>query len=304
MKKIALLDGGMGQELIRRSAKPPHALWSAQILMDEPELVEAVHREFINAGARIITLNSYSATPERLAPHGKGDWFEPLQQRAMELANRARETTQRSDAPVKIAGCLPPLFTSYRGDLAPGFDDCLKQYRAIAETQAGSVDLFLCETMSSIREGKAAAIAAVETGLPTWLSFTLEDSAERRLRSGELLSDALSAVSDIGLDAVLLNCSAPETITGAIETLTKTFPKTGAYANGFTSVAPLQPGGTVEVLNARKDLDPAAYAAHAIKWIEAGAQIVGGCCEVGPAHIAHLNKVLIEHGYAIQSGID
>lgn len=303
MKQFTLLDGGMGQELIRRSAKPPHPLWSAQILMDEPELVEAVHREFINAGARVITLNSYSATPERLEPQGKRDWFAPLQQRAIELAHRAREKAQRDDAPVQIAGCLPPYFTSYRGDLAPDFEDCLKHYRAITECQAGAVDLFLCETMSSIREGKAAARAAIETGVPTWVSFTLEDNAECRLRSGELLADGLSAVSNIGLDAVLINCSAPETITNAIETLTKTFPKTGAYANGFTSVAPLQPGGTVDVLDARKDLDPAAYAAHALKWIEAGAEIVGGCCEVGPAHIAHLSKTLNERGYAIQSGV-
>ena len=304
MKKVVLLDGGMGQALIRRSAQAPHPLWSAKILMDEPELVEAVHRDFINAGARVITLNSYSATPERLAAHGKRDWFESLQQRAIELAHRAREKAQRDDAPVKIAGCLPPLFTSYRADLAPDFKDCLNRYRAIAERQAGAVDLFLCETMSSIREGKAAAMAAIETGARVWVSFTLEDSAACCLRSKEPLADAINAVSEIGVDAVLINCSAPETFDCAMDTLHRGFPKTGAYANGFTSIEPLKPGGTVDALSARKDLGPEPYAAHAIKWIDAGAQIVGGCCEVGPAHIAHLAETLGERGHVIVAELD
>lgn len=304
MKKITLLDGGMGQELIRRSAQKPHPLWSAKIMMEEPDLVEAVHRDFINAGARIITVNSYSATPERLEQHQRRDWFEPLQKRAIDLARRAREKTQRAGAPVKIAGCLPPLFGSYRADLAPDFEDCLGQYKAIAEQQAGAVDLFLCETMSSIREGKAAAMAAIETGAPTWVSFTLEDNAACRLRSKETLADAIIAVSEIGVDAVLINCSAPETIDGAIATLQQGFPKIGAYANGFTSIEPLQPGGTVDCLQAREDLDPAAYAAHALQWIDDGAKIVGGCCEVGPAHIAHLNETLTESGYIIVADVN
>lgn len=271
--------------------------------MDEPELVEEVHRDFIDAGARIITINSYSATPERLERHNSLNWFEPLQNRAIELAHQAREKSQCDEASVRIAGCLPPLFGSYRGDLAPDFDDCLGRYRTIVELQAGSVDLFLCETMSSIREGKAAAMAAIETGAPTWLSFTLEDGNACRLRSKEPLADALNAISGIGLEAVLINCSAPETIDSAIDTLNNGFSSVGVYANGFTSVAPLQPGGTVDSLTARQDLGPAAYAEHAIKWIDAGAKIVGGCCEVGPAQIAHLNAVLKDRGYSITSGI-
>ena len=296
MRKIVLLDGGMGQELIRRSANPPHPLWSAKILMDEPELVEALHIEFIEAGARIITLNSYSATPERLAQHELTDQFSALQQRAIETAKRARDKAQRENTPVKIAGCLPPMFTSYRGDLAPDFNACLDHYRAIAAEQAEAVDLFICETMGSIREGKAAAMAAIETGRPVWLSFTLDDNLNCALRSGEPLADAGDAVSDIGLDAALLNCSTPETIDAAMALLTGAFPKVGAYANAFTSVAPLQPGGTVDVLSGRKDLGPEAYAVHALKWIDAGAKIVGGCCEVGPAHIARLHEALFERG--------
>ena len=67
MSNVVLLDGGMGQELIRRSSNPPSPLWSAKVLMDEPEIVEAVHRDYVASGAKVLTLNTYSATPERLA---------------------------------------------------------------------------------------------------------------------------------------------------------------------------------------------------------------------------------------------
>ncbi|RVA49933.1 homocysteine S-methyltransferase family protein, partial [Mesorhizobium sp. M7A.F.Ca.CA.004.09.1.2] len=79
MKKIILTDGGMGQELVRRSKSEPTPLWSARVLIDEPDLVRDLHAEFIRAGARVITINTYSATPERLAREGAEDLFKPLQ---------------------------------------------------------------------------------------------------------------------------------------------------------------------------------------------------------------------------------
>src|SRR6056297_3425138 len=152
MAEVVLLDGGMGQELMARSQQPPSPLWSAQVLLEEPELVEAAHRAFLEAGATVITLNAYSATPERLARAGREDLFEPLQARAVELARRARdavlagrEATDATDgavsAPVAIAGCLPPLVASYRPDLSPPADQALAAYRRIVAAQADGVDL-------------------------------------------------------------------------------------------------------------------------------------------------------------------
>ena len=304
MKKVALLDGGMGQELIRRSAHNPHPMWSARVLLDEPDIVEAVHRDYIDAGARIITLNTYSATPERLAQYASADLFEPLQQRAIEAAQRARDKSPARGEGVELAGCLSPLFGSYHPENAPAFEDCLDRYRMIASQQAAAVDLFICETMSSIKEGKAAAMAAIETGRPTWLSFTLEDSDAARLRSGELLSDAITAISEIRVEALLLNCSIPEAIDSAFDTLQESAWPTGAYANGFSSVSGLQIGDTVDQLKARNDLGPVRYSDFAMGWVEAGAQIVGGCCEVGPAHIAHLSGRLRDSGYEISGALD
>ena len=78
-KKIILLDGGMGQELIRLSKSKPHPLWSTFVMLEEPELVQKVHEDYIKAGASVITLNTYSTTPDRLEENGMADKFSFLQ---------------------------------------------------------------------------------------------------------------------------------------------------------------------------------------------------------------------------------
>ena len=298
MTSVILTDGGMGQELVRRSRSEPTPLWSARVLIDEPDLVRDLHAEFIRAGARVITINTYSATPERLAREGAEDLFKPLQKRGIELAKQARDDA--GDA--AIAGCLSPLFGSYAPALTISFEDTLDIYRRIVAEQADGVDLFLCETMASAEEARAAVTAASESGKPVWVSWTLADHGAPRLRSGETIADAAGALGDLPVAARLLNCCRPEAIAAALPELVALGGPVGAYANGFTSVEALKHGGTVEVLHARHDLDPQAYADQAIGWVDAGAGIVGGCCEVGPAHIAALRDKLARAGHQI-SGV-
>ena len=295
---IVLLDGGVGQELYRRSARPASPLWSVQVMMDEPDLVEAVHLDFIEAGARIITVNTYTATPHRLARAGKLEMFDTLHARAGAAAKAAREKSGRS---VRIAGCLPPLVGSYRPDLTPPEDICLADYRRIVSAQRDHVDLFLCETMLSSMEARAATTTASESGKPVWTALTVHDADGTALRSGEPVADGAQAAADVGAEAVLINCSSPEAVAAALPALAEIGIPFGAYANGFVSVSALQPGGTVDVLEARDDLDPARYARHAFQWIAAGATIVGGCCEIGPAHIAALGRGLEADGYELAS---
>ncbi len=291
MSGIILTDGGMGQELLRRSHAAPTPLWSARVLIDEPGLVRDLHVEFIDAGARVITINAYGATPERLAREGERELFEPLQRRAIELAETAREQARAGDG-VLITGCLPPLFGSYHPRLTIPYDETLAIYRRIVAQQADRVDVMLCETMASAEEGRAAATAAAESGKPVWVSWTLADEGPPRLRSGETLATAARALDGIPVAARLVNCSRPEAVTAALPELVALGGTAGAYANAFTAVDALEHGGTVDVLAAREDLSPAAYADFALGWVAAGATIVGGCCEVGPAHIAELRDRL------------
>ena len=295
MSDIILTDGGMGQELLRRSKAPPTPLWSGRVLIDEPGLVRELHVDFIRAGARVITINSYAATPERLEREGVGELFEPLQKLALDLAHEARE--EAGEDGVLIAGCLPPLFGSYHPSLTIPYEETLAIYRRIVAEEAGRVDLMLCETMASAEEARAAATAAAEGGRPVWVSWTLADDGPPRLRSGETLAAAAAALADIPLAARLVNCSQPEALDAALPELVALGGTVGAYANAFTAVDRLKHGSSVDVLDARDDLDPEAYADFAMGWVAGGATIVGGCCEVGPEHIAVLRDRLRRAGH-------
>jgi len=297
VRSVILTDGGMGQELLRRSQSPPTPLWSGRVLMDEPQLVRDLHVDFIEAGARVITINAYAATPERLAREGAEEMFEPLQQRALDLAHAARDSA-RGDGEVRIAGCLSPLFGSYHPELTISFEETLGIYRRIVAQQADRVDLMLCETMASAEEARAAALAASESGKPVWVSWTLADHGQPRLRSGETLATAAAALEGIALDARLVNCSRPEAVDAAMADLLALGGRVGAYANAFPAVDKLKHGGTVDVLGHRDDLVPERYADFALGWAEAGAAIVGGCCETGPEHIAALRDRLLAAGFA------
>lgn len=298
MSNIVLLDGGLGQEIYRRSNQPAHPLWSAKVMLDKPDIVKEVHQDFIRAGARVITINSYTCTPTRLKRDGQLNWFEELQKLALSAAIKARDELGKDATQVQIAGCLPPLIGSYSDDdrSQEQFKD---EYRRIVEIQASGVDIFIIETISNTKEAKAAIEATSETDKPVLLSFTLSDEQPTTLRSGESIRDALQEVSAYPLDGLMFNCSFPETISQGIEEIKGLDIPFGGYANGFTSVAPLKPGGTVDALRVREDLDEKKVAHHAMEWIDKGATIVGGCCEVGPSYIDYMHKELLNNGHQI-----
>jgi len=287
----------MGQELLRRSSRQITRLWSADIMLNEPALVRDLHHDFIQSGARVITLNTYTATIERLTRENELEHLQSLHQSAMDAALQAIALSERND--VAIAGCLPPLVASYRPDVSLSFEASLASYRQLVELQAAASDIFICETMASISEASAACTAALESGRPVWVALTVSDIQPAVLRSGELLSEAVNELESLGAEAVLLNCSQPEAISAAWPHLTGTSKKKGAYGNGFVSIAALHPGGTVEKLETREDLAPAQYADHAMHWVNSGATIIGGCCEIGPAHINALHHRLLQNGYSV-----
>jgi len=298
MKEIVLIDGGVGQEIFRKAGKPAHPLWSTKVMMEEPAIVKEVHQEFIDAGARIITTNSYTCTPTRLERDGEKDWFEELQIKSFDIANAARQSRGFSSQEVQIAACIPPLIGSYTSD-PRSFAELKAEYQQIVDIQAPRADLFIIETISVIREAQAAVEAALEGEKPILLSFTLSDDKPHKLRSGESIEEAIDALKGYKLEGLLFNCSFPETITKGLENIKKSRIPFGGYANGFTTVEPLKPGGTVGELTARKDLDASTYAQQVLEWIEHGASIVGGCCEVSPTHIAELRDQLINKDYRI-----
>eukprot|EP01138_Halocafeteria_seosinensis_P016152 gb/GECG01016482.1/.p1 GENE.gb/GECG01016482.1/~~gb/GECG01016482.1/.p1 ORF type:complete len:301 (+),score=42.30 gb/GECG01016482.1/:1-903(+) len=295
MGGVTLLDGGLGQEVHKRSGQPAHPMWGAEVMKRDPALVEEVHRDYLNAGARVITINSYPLTPTRLKRDGSIEDFEPLQHKAIELAQKA----VRDFPEAQIAGCLPPLVGSYSFDNRSR-ESLEEEYKQIVDIEKNDVDLFIAETIPSLREAEAAVAAVRGTRKPVLLSFNLADDGSDTLRSGESLSELVRALDTINPDALLFNCSFPESITSGIKCIKDgTNLPYGGYGNAFTSVDPLTPGGTVDALEKRHDLTAQNYAVQAMQWIDQGATIVGGCCEVGPEYIEELRKSIRQRGMEI-----
>lgn len=297
MSNIILLDGSIGQELVKRAGDAPTPLWSTQAMVDHPDLIEAVHREYFASGATLASTNTYAILRDRLQRVGLETEADRLADVAVEAARRARDAHGSG----KVAGVIGPLVQSYRPDLCPSPEAAEKLYVEPVANLKDKVDLLLLETMASVEQAEGALRAASGHGLPVWLAVTVDDDDGTRLRSGEQISDLAPLLARYQPEAVLINCSRPEAVAPALEVL-KTFDLPfGAYANGFTAISDgfLQEAPTVDALSARHDLSPAAYADFAMGWIEQGATIIGGCCEVGPDHIRELAQRITEAGHEI-----
>ncbi len=299
MTYISILDGGLGQEIQKRSKQSAHPLWSIKVMFENPEIVVQVHKDFITNGARVICLNTYAATKTRMIKHGYGDKFQTAHKTAIDLALQSINESKLNNASLQLAGCLPPLVSSYVSKVSMDFNNSLDEYRQIVDYQKNDVDLFLIETMSNIEEARAAITAVKETDKPVYISFTLEDNTSKKLRSGENLNIAIEKLSNELPDGIMLNCSSPEAITSAMPTLSTLDIPFGGYANGFTSIEPLTPGSTVDNLTSRKDLSPEIYFEFIEQWINEGATIIGGCCEIGPKHIGYICNALESNGHKL-----
>jgi S-methylmethionine-dependent homocysteine/selenocysteine methylase len=296
MTDITLLDGGMGQELVARSGDDPTPLWATRVMIDHPGMVRDIHADYFAAGATIATTNTYAIHHDRLARFGLDLMFHALHLRALAEAHEARAAHGSG----RIAGSLGPLQASYRPDLTEPLAEAAPKYAEIARILAPHVDLILIETAASIEAAEGAVVGAQAAGLPVWLSVSVDDHDGSKLRSGEPVS-GLERLLKHPVAALLANCSVPEAMADALAALRQFDKPFGAYANGFTHISGnfLKDAPTVKDLTHRHDLTPEKYADFAMGWVDLGATIVGGCCEVGPAHIRHLRDRLEVAGHRI-----
>ena len=297
MAQITLLDGGMGQELVARSGDDPTPLWATRVMIDHPGMVRDIHADYFAAGATVATTNTYAIHHDRIERFGLDLWFHALHLRALAEAHEARAAHGSG----RIAGSFGPLIASYRPDLTVALAEAAPKYAEIARLFAPHVDMILIETMSTVELAEGAVKGAQVAGVPVWLSVSVDDHDGTKLRSGEPLSDLKRLMDHYPIAAILANCSVPEAITAALGELKRFGKPFGAYANGFTHISGnfLKDAPTVKELTHRHDLTPEKYADFAMAWVALGATIVGGCCEVGPAHIRHLAARLTTAGHEI-----
>lgn len=297
MTEIMLLDGSIGQELVKRAGDKPTPLWSTTVMIDKPHLVSEVHDLYFDAGASVASTNTYPVLYDRLSAANLQEQRFQLWASAVEAAKDARDKCGSG----RVAGAIGPLIASYRPDICPPAAEAEELYAEIVSALQEACDLLLIETMSSIDQADGALRAAKKSHLPVWVSFSVDDFDGSKLRSGEALSDIILVLKTHAPDAVLINCSRPEAVSDGLKIVSQMGFPFGAYANGFTHISDgfLETRPTVDALSARQDLSPDEYARFAMEWIAQGATIVGGCCEVGPEHIKELAEQIKQAGHII-----
>ena len=295
-----LLDGGTGSELqrrgvdvSRRTADGGIGAWSATANVDAPDMVRAVHEDYLRVGADIITTNSFWSNRTRLARLGQADRMEEYTRVSVELA---REAVDENGFDAYVAGSMaPPTGRPAPGNIGVSSDDLAGEFRdqAAVLAEAGS-DLILLEYVSTVEEATTLVSAAAETGLPVFLGLKHFD-ADGTMAFKEDAADAARAVEGLPVAAVLDMCSPPEEITAVFPRIRQAFEgPIGAYANIGYRGDPKAPGDSSRQWH-RIDVgenSPDRYAEYARGWLAEGAQIIGGCCASGPEHIAALRPLV------------
>ena len=278
-----LLDSAMGTELERRGARTHLPLWSAWALIESPTQVLAIHRENVEAGADILTANTFRTHRRTLEKARKGRRAEELTRQAVELAQRAAGESKRR---ILVAGSLSPLEDCYRPDLVPASDELAREHgqQAMFLAAAGA-DLILVETHNTIRELFAAVRAAKSTGLPVVASVVSDGAGH--LLSGESMSSAVEALAPLRPDVLGVNCVAAGGLLGDLRVLAEAAP--GAPLSAYGNLGPPSgPGGTLFT----GEIEPARYAELAREWIAIGARIVGSCCGTAAAHTGAIRNMI------------
>ncbi|MGC3981227.1 MAG: homocysteine S-methyltransferase family protein [Steroidobacteraceae bacterium] len=290
---MIILDGALGTELTRRDIDTTLPLWSARALLDAPEIVQQIHRDYLIAGAQVLTTNTFRTNPRTMRRAGIKDGGRELTHLAVALAKRAvAEASRTIDAAfIRVAGSMAPVEDCYSPELVPSDVELREEHTELARNLADAgCDLILVETMNTVREAVIAAQAVRNTGLPLWISFTLNVRSE--LLSGETLAEAVRAVLPYQPQALLVNCIPVAQVSAALNKLRDAVHlgdgsqvSLGAYGN--VGHVDHEVGWTLT-----HAVTPAAYAEAARGWQSLGASIIGGCCGTTPEHVAALAKVI------------
>lgn len=285
--KLILLDGATGTELEKRGVPMNSKAWSAEAILTHPEVVQAIHQEYIQAGVDIITINSFAAARHMLLPAGLTAQFSQLNKEAVKLALQAREMV--ATRPVAIAGSIAPTtFCSDASKCYPPLDEALSWYIEQAELLAEQgVDILLIEMIEDIEQGSLAVEAAVRTGLPVWLGFSCKKNEVGEIMLWEQehsLSEGVKVISKIGGSAAFIMHTEVSDTDEAFTILKSCWHNTlGVYAHSGRFVMPSWQFNNI--------ISPERYREAVEGWIEKGAAIVGGCCGIGPDHIKELTKL-------------
>jgi homocysteine S-methyltransferase len=288
-----VVDGGLATELEANGYDLSDRLWSARLLLAEPDAIEAAHLAYFRAGAQVATTASYQASIQGFEAAGL-DRAAALRliTLSVELASRARaryRVETGDSGPLLVAGSVGPYGamladgSEYRGDYDPG-PAILADFhrpRVLALAEAGA-DILAVETIPTLREADVLVGLLDEVEIPAWLSYSCRDGGSTS--AGEPIEEAVAIADHPRIVAVGVNCTAPRHIPALLAAArTATHLPLIAYPNG---------GERWDAATRRwqaeegAGYDPVTVAS----WGDLGATWLGGCCGTGPAEIAALAK--------------
>ena len=295
-KKTRVLDGGMGQELLARGVETSGTLWSANALLQEKyhELLLDTHLDFINSGAEIIVTTTFTTRRMRLRDNGVEDKFEYLNTKAGEIAKKAKDLNPH----VLVAGGLPPQYLTYEVDTRSD-EEIKENFYDQAKLLDPFIDFFYFDVLSSVREFNLAIKAIESFKKPYLIGAHISEGV--KLPSGENISEIITKIDHKKLLGVMLSCVSPENYEKNLDEIKSLGVPFGFKLNGFVTTKPAagytntfnksKTGNPNEFLGHREDLIPEKMALFVKKFKEAGATILGGCCETRPAHIKEMARL-------------
>ncbi len=297
-KKTRILDGGMGQELLHKGLKPKGTLWSAHALIDEDchQLVIDTHLDFINAGAEVIVTTTFTARRNRLIQNDCEKYFEKINIKAVELAQKARDISKKD---ILIAGGLPNQKQTYTADLGKDLDSIEKNFYDQAKMLRNGIDFYYLDVMSSGLECEIALKAIESFNLPVLVGVHLRDNGQ--LPSGEKIENIVKKYKNKNWLGIIMACISPKAYEVVANDLKKIDIAYGFKLNAFKKIpvgytvaskdAWGNAGNPNTVLGTNADLNESRFYEYAKKFMENGATILGGCCEIRPSHIKEISKL-------------
>ena len=288
---LLVLDGGLSNALEDRGLDLSSDLWTARLLLDDPAQIAAVHRDYYLAGADVATTASYQASVPSLVAAGMARAeAEHTIVASVELAREVRDDVASGTgrrllvaASVGPYGAVLADGSEYRGQygVTPARLRDFHGPRLELLASAGP-DLLAVETIPDVSEAEVLVPLLDELGLPAWFSYSVSGSATR---AGQPLAEAYAVLAgSTSIVAAGVNCSAPGDVTPAVATAVSVAERPAvAYPNL---------GETWDNATHTWVGDGAFDTELAADWVAAGARLVGGCCRVGPRHIAELAAAL------------
>ena len=295
-KKTRILDGGMGQELLARGMEPNGTLWSANALLQEKyhQLLLDTHLDFIKSGAEVIVTATFTTRRLRLRDNNVEDKFEYLNTKAGEIAKKAKDLNPH----ILVAGGLPPQYLTYESDTRPD-GEIKENFHEQAKLLSPFVDFFYFDVLSSVREIQLAIEAIITFNKPYLIGAHISEGV--KLPSGEKISDIIYKIKHKNLLGLMLSCVSPENYEQNLDEIKNLGVPFGFKLNGFVTTKPKAgytstfnkstTGNPNEFLGQREDLTPEQMSKFVKTFKEAGATILGGCCETRPTHIMEMAKL-------------